>query len=371
MKAMGVKNRCRIHEIPEGIDYIAAMPRMQLYLDYSARIYGIYLRYAAPEDIHVYSVDECFIDIGPYLNLYGKSAREIATMMMEAVYRETGITASAGIGTNLYLAKIAMDIVAKHAEDHIGELDEMSYRKLLWAHRPLTAFWMVGPGTERTLARYGMHTMGDVARASVENQDFLYRIFGIDAELLIDHAWGRESCGMKDIKHYRTMDHSYSNGQVLMRNYGYEEAAVVVREMAEETALDLVSRGLVTHSVYLYVGYDHRAEIPGARGTRNLGARTNLSSRLTEAFVGLYRALVRPGPGIRRICLSCGGVVPEGDPQFDLFTDWDEAEREERLMKSVLEIRARYGKNAMFRAANLLKCSTLRERHAQIGGHRA
>ena len=371
MKALGVKNRCRIHEIPEGIDYIAAMPRMQLYLDYSARIYGIYLRYAAPEDIHVYSVDECFIDIGPYLKLYGKSAREIATILMEAVYRETGITASAGIGTNLYLAKIAMDIVAKHAADHIGELDEMSYRKLLWAHRPLTSFWMIGPGTERTLQRYGMHTMGDVARASIENQDFLYRIFGIDAELLIDHAWGRESCGMQDIKHYRSVDHSYSNGQVLMRNYGYEEAAVVVREMAEETALDLRSRGLVTRSVYLYVGYDHLAEIPGARGARNLGTQTNLSSRLTEAFAGLYRALVQPGPGIRRICLSCGGVVPEGDPQFDLFTDWDAAEREERLMESVLEVRRRYGQNALLRAANLLKCSTLRERHAQIGGHRA
>ena len=371
MKALGVKNRCRIHEIPEGIDYIAAMPRMQLYLDYSARIYGIYLRYAAPEDIHVYSVDECFIDVEPYLKLYGKSPREIAFMLMEAVYRETGITASAGVGTNLYLAKIAMDIVAKHAEDHIGVLDEMSYRRLLWAHKPITSFWMIGPGTERTLERYGMHTMGDIARASIENQDFLYRIFGIDAELLIDHAWGRENCGMREIKHYRSVDHSYSNGQVLMRDYSFEEGLVVVREMAEETALDLVSRGLVTNSAYLYVGYNHTLGVHGPRGTLNLGSRTNAASRLSEAFVKLYRTLVRPELTIRRICLSCGNVTPEGDPQLDLFSDPEEAVREARLMQSVLEVRRRYGQNAMLKASNLLKCSTLRERHAQIGGHRA
>ena len=371
MKAQGVKNRCRIHEIPEGVEYIAAMPRMQLYLDYSARIYRIYLRYAAQEDIHVYSVDECFIDVEPYLRLYGKSAREIAMMLMDAVYRETGITASAGVGTNLYLAKVAMDIVAKHAEDHIGVLDELSYRKLLWAHKPLTSFWMIGSGTERTLQRYGMHTMGDVARASLENQDFLYRIFGIDAELLIDHAWGRESCRMEDIKHYRSADHSYSNGQVLMRDYSFEEAAVVVREMAEETALELLGRGLVTESVYLYVGYNHTLNVPGARGTLHVGHRTNAASLLTEAFVRLYRRIVRPELTIRRICLSCGSVTPEGMPQLDLFTDPDAEERETSLMRSVLDVRRRYGKNALLKASNLLACSTLRERHVQIGGHRA
>ena len=240
MKKLGIRNRCRIHEIPDHIEYIVAKPRMQLYMEYSARIYGIYLNYVAKEDIHVYSVDECFMDVTRYLSLYHLTAKEMAQKLMDAVMEETGITATAGIGTNLYLAKIAMDIVAKHIEDHIGMLDEISYREQLWGHKPLRDFWRIGSRTERKLAGYGIQTMGDIALTSIQSEDWLYKMFGIDAELLIDHAWGCESCKMSDIKNYHTEEHSLSNGQVLMRNYTFEEAAVVVREMTDVLVLDLV-----------------------------------------------------------------------------------------------------------------------------------
>ncbi|WP_243018546.1 hypothetical protein [Dorea formicigenerans] len=244
MKALGIKNRCRIHEIPDCVKYITAMPRMQLYMDYSAKIYGIYLRYVSKEDIHVYSVDECFIDITNYLQLYHLTAKEMAVKLMQAVMEETGITATAGVGTNLYLAKIAMDIVAKHVDDHIGILDEFSYREQLWDHKPLSDFWRIGSRTEKKLAGYGIHTMGDIAMASLRSEDWLYKMFGIDAELLIDHAWGYETCRMSDIKNYHSEEHSLSNGQVLMRNYSFDEALVIVREMTDGEKCILQLRGV-------------------------------------------------------------------------------------------------------------------------------
>ena len=328
MKKLGVKNRCRIHEIPAGIEYITAMPRMQLYIDYSARIYSIYLRYISKEDIHVYSIDECFMDVTNYLSLYHMTEKEMAVELMDAVMKETGITATAGVGTNLYLAKVAMDIVAKHVEDHIGILNEISYRQKLWDHRPLSDFWRIGSRTEKKLAGYGIHTMGDIAYTSVTSEDWLYKMFGIDAELLIDHAWGLESCDIHDIKNYHTEEHSLSNGQVLMRNYSFEEAAVVVREMTDVLVLDLVSKGLITGSITLWIAYDHRYERPSSHGTVRLTSLTNSSSTIMDEVDKLYQKITDRHTGIRRIEICANRVMPEGYLQYDLFTDPATVEKE-------------------------------------------
>ena len=371
MKKLGVKNRCRIHEIPAGIEYITAMPRMQLYIDYSVKIYSIYLRYVSKEDIHVYSIDECFMDVTNYLSLYHMTEKEMAVELMDAVMKETGITATAGIGTNLYLAKVAMDIVAKHVEDHIGILNEISYRQKLWDHRPLSDFWRIGSRTEKKLAGYGIHTMGDIAYTSVTSEDWLYKMFGIDAELLIDHAWGLESCDIHDIKNYHTEEHSLSNGQVLMRNYSFEEAAVVVREMTDVLVLDLVSKGLITGSVTLWIAYDHRYERPSSHGTVRLTSLTNSSSTIMDEVNKLYQKITDRHTGIRRIEICANRVMPEGYLQYDLFTDPAAVEKEKNLQQAILDVKKRYGKNAIMRGANLLDCSTYRERNNQIGGHRA
>ncbi|MDY3715727.1 MAG: DNA repair protein [Blautia sp.] len=371
MKKLGVKNRCRIHEIPAGIEYITAMPRMQLYIDYSARIYSIYLRYISKEDIHVYSIDECFMDVTNYLSLYHMTGKEMAVELMDAVMKETGITATAGIGTNLYLAKVAMDIVAKHVEDHIGILNEISYRQQLWDHRPLSDFWRIGSRTEKKLAGYGIHTMGDIAYTSVTSEEWLYKMFGIDAELLIDHAWGLESCDIHDIKNYHTEEHSLSNGQVLMRNYSFEEAAVVVREMTDVLVLDLVSKGLITGSVTLWIAYDHRYERPSSHGTVRLTSLTNSSSTIMDEVDKLYQKITDRHTGIRRIEICANRVMPEGYLQYDLFTDPATVEKEKNLQQAILDVKKKYGKNAIMRGANLLDCSTYRERNNQIGGHRA
>lgn len=371
MKKLGVKNRCRIHEIPAGIEYITAMPRMQLYIDYSARIYSIYLRYISKEDIHVYSIDECFMDVTNYLSLYHMTEKEMAVELMDAVMKETGITATAGIGTNLYLAKVAMDIVAKHVDDHIGILNEISYRQQLWDHRPLSDFWRIGSRTEKKLAGYGIHTMGDIAYTSVTSEDWLYKMFGIDAELLIDHAWGMETCDIHDIKNYHTEEHSLSNGQVLMRNYSFEEAAVVVREMTDVLVLDLVSKGLITGSVTLWIAYDHRYERPSSHGTVRLTSLTNSSSTIMDEVDKLYQKITDRHTGIRRIEICANRVMPEGYLQYDLFTDPAAVEKEKNLQQAILDVKKKYGKNAIMRGANLLDCSTYRERNNQIGGHRA
>lgn len=371
MKKLGVKNRCRIHEIPAGIEYITAMPRMQLYIDYSVKIYSTYLRYVSKEDIHVYSIDECFMDVTNYLSLYHMTEKEMAVELMDAVMKETGITATAGIGTNLYLAKVAMDIVAKHVDDHIGILNEISYRQQLWDYRPLSDFWRIGSRTERKLSGYGIHTMGDIAYTSVTSEDWLYKMFGIDAELLIDHAWGLESCDIHDIKNYHTEEHSLSNGQVLMRNYSFEEAAVVVREMTDVLVLDLVSKGLTTGSVTLWIAYDHRYERPSSHGTVRLTSLTNSSGTIMDEVDKLYQKITDRHTGIRRIEICANRVMPEGYLQYDLFTDPAAVEKEKNLQQAILDVKRRYGKNAIMRGANLLDCSTYRERNNQIGGHRA
>lgn len=371
MKKLGVKNRCRIHEIPPTIEYITAMPRMQLYIDYSARIYSIYLRYFSPDDIHVYSIDECFIDVTDYLHLYHKTAKEVAVMLMDAVKEDTGICATAGIGTNLYLCKIAMDIVAKHVDDHIGFLDEQLFRERMWGHRPLTDFWRIGPGTERRLARYGIQTMGDIARFSLDNKELLYKMFGVDAELVIDHAWGYEPCTIGDIKSYEPETNSLSSGQVLMRNYSFEEARVVMREMTDLLSLQLVEKELVTDTLSLSISYDHRFGRPSSSRSRRIGFPTNSTRRIMGEMDRLYDEITDRYTGIRRISICCDRVKHEGYMQMDLFMDAQEPEREKSLQKAMLSIRKRYGTNAVMRGSNLLECSNFRERNAQIGGHRA
>lgn len=371
MKALGIKNRCRIHEIPDCVKYITAMPRMQLYMDYSAKIYGIYLRYVSKEDIHVYSVDECFIDVTNYLQLYHLTAKEMAVKLMQAVMEETGITATAGVGTNLYLAKIAMDIVAKHVDDHIGILDEFSYREQLWDHKPLSDFWRIGSRTEKKLAGYGIHTMGDIAMASLRSEDWLYKMFGIDAELLIDHAWGYETCRMSDIKNYHSEEHSLSNGQVLMRNYSFDEALVIVREMTGNLVLDLFEKGLVTSSITLWIAYDHRYEHEASKGTVKLERGSNSSKKIIDAVADLYLRIADKYTGIRRIEVCANRVAPESYVQYSLFDDPKQTDKERHLQEAVLNVKQRYGKNAIMRGSNLLECSTYRERNEQIGGHRA
>lgn len=371
MKKLGVKNRCRIHEIPPNIEYITAMPRMQLYIDYSSDIYEIYLKYVSPDDIHVYSIDECFIDVTNYMSLYHKNPKELAITLMESVFKETGICATAGIGTNLYLSKIAMDIIAKHADDHIGFLDEDLFKVKLWEHKPLTDFWRIGSGTARRLERNGIYTMGDLARASLYNEDFLYKQFGIDAELLIDHAWGIEPCTIEHIKAYEPETNSLSSGQVLMRNYSFDEARVIVNEMTDLLVLDLVEKNLVTESVTLYISYDHRFERPGSNGTAKLYYPTNSSKKIIDAVDKLYKKITDRYTGIRRINICCNKVTKEGYYQMDLFTDPIKIEKEKLIQRAMLDIRKRYGTNAVMRGINLLECSNFIERNHQIGGHRA
>ena len=404
------------------LDYIIATPRMAYYIEYSTKIYNIYLKYIAPEDIHVYSIDEVFIDATNYLNTYNLSARGLATEMMLDVLNTTGVTATAGIGTNLYLSKVAMDIQAKHipADDNgmrIAELDEMSYRRSLWSHRPLTDFWRVGRGYAKKLEGHGLFTMGDIARCSLGkstdyfNEDFLYKLFGINAELLIDHAWGWEPCTIADIKAYKPSANSLGSGQVLHCAYPFEKAKLIVREMTDLLALDLVDKRLVTDQLVLTVGYDMesltdpmirkayhgevttdhygRAVPKSAHGSANLGRQTSSAKLLLDAVTALYERIVDKNLLIRRVNITANHVVDEAGvqkngnlEQLDLFTDYaaaqakkeaEEAElaREKRMQKAMLEIKKKHGKNAILKGMNLEEGATTVDRNRQIGGHKA
>ena len=403
------------------LDYIAAPPRMAHYIEYSTRIYNVYLKYIAPEDIHVYSIDEVFIDATDYLNSYNLSARELATKMVMDVLETTGVTASAGIGTNLYLAKIAMDIRAKHIEMdkngvRIAELDEMSYRRLLWPHRPLTDFWRVGKGYARKLEEQGLFTMGDIARCSLGkttdyyNEDLLYKLFGINAELLIDHAWGWESCTIADIKAYKPATNSIGSGQVLQSPYTFDKAKLIVREMTDLLVLDLVDKRLVTDQLVLTVGYDienltnpeirksyrgavttdpYGRSVPKpAHGTANLGRQTSSTKLILNAVTALFERIAHKNLLIRRINITANHVVNEASvqkaddvEQLDLFTDYaavqaekeaEEAElaRERKMQNTVLQIKKKYGKNAILKGMNLEEGATTLDRNRQIGGHK-
>ncbi|MCD7729117.1 MAG: DNA methylase [Clostridia bacterium] len=396
-----------------GLDYVIAPPRMAYYIEYSTKIYEIYLKYVSEEDIHVYSIDEVFIDATDYLKLYKLTAREFAMKMIKDVLRTTGITATAGIGTNLYLCKVAMDIVAKHIpadEDgvRIAELDEMSYRRQLWNHRPLTDFWRVGKGYAVKLEQLGLYTMGDIAECSLGkkgdlfNEDLLYKTFGVNAELLIDHAWGWESCTIADIKAYEPQSTSLSSGQVLQSPYPYDKGRIIVKEMAEGLALDLVEKKLVTDQIVLTVGYDadnkdyngeytldrYGRKIPKhAHGTENLGRQTSSSRLITQAALTLYDRIMDKKLLLRRINIVANRTVAESeakvkDEQLDLFTDYEqlekqrkeeerELEREKRRQAAEVEIKKKYGKNAILKGTDFEEGATAKERNGQIGGHKA
>ena len=397
------------------IDYIVAKPRMALYMEYSTRIYSIYTQFIAPEDIHPYSIDEVFIDATHYLKTYKTTPRELAIKLIHAVYDETGITATAGIGTNLYLCKVAMDIVAKHmpADERgvrIAELDEMTYREKLWDHRPLTDFWRVGRGYANKLESCGLFTMGDVARCSMTNEDRLYKLFGVNAELLIDHAWGWEPCTIEAIKAYKPESNSISSGQVLQSPYSFEKAKLVVREMTEQLVLELVDKHLVTDQMVLTVGYDienlsdpaRRAKYDGpvetdrygrkipksAHGSINLKRQTSSTRLITTAVMELFARIVHRDLLVRRMYVVANKIVDEKDirdeapEQLDMFTDYAEVQRqkeaeaavlekERRGQLAMLEIKKKFGKNAILKGMNLQEGATAKERNATIGGHKA
>lgn len=372
LKAMGVKNRCRLYEIPEYLDYIIAAPRMQKYIDYAARVHGLYLKYFSAADIYPYSVDESFLDVTGYLQLYQKSPRELAAFLIAEIKKEIGIPVTCGIGTNLYLAKIALDITAKRSPDFIGELNEETYRETLWDHTPLTDFWRIGNGTARRLAKYGITTMRRIAETS---EDFFYDRFGIDGELLIDHAWGREPTTIADIKAYKPKTNCLTSGQVLLRDYKFEEARIIVQEMMDLLCLDLVDKHLVTSSVSLYVGYSHTVYAPPAKGTASIKIETNSDAVIIPAVVELYDRITDRRLPIRRVVLNCNNVVTDTGLQqlsiFDRAVTLEALERDHRRQKAVLEIKKRYGKNAMLKGMDLLDAATTQERNRQIGGHKS
>ena len=420
LKAYGIPGRARLFEVKQkarGIDFIIAPPRMAHYIEVSSRVYSVYLKYIAPEDIHVYSIDEVFMDVTNYLATYKMTAHQLAMTMIRDVLSQTGITATAGIGTNLYLCKVAMDIMAKKAPAdkdgvRIAELDEQTYRRELWDYRPITKFWRVGRGIANKLAFYGIDTMGRLARMSEQNEELLYKLFGVNAELLIDHAWGWEPCTIADVKAYRPETNSFSSGQVLQEPYTFQKARVVIQEMAEGMALDLVAKRMVTDQLVLTVGYDaecltrpdirdlYHGEIitnyygklvpKHAHGSLRFDKPTSSSRLLMNGAAELFDRHVNPNLLIRRLNLCVNHVVPESTlaqqpaqpQQLDLFTDYETLERqqqeeqarldkERRLQEAQLKIKQRFGKNAILRGLNYSEGATAKERNAQIGGHRA
>ncbi|MCR0272708.1 DNA repair protein [[Clostridium] innocuum] len=367
MKEQGVHNRCRIFEIPDNISYITAMPRMNLYMRYSADIYGIYLKYISREDIHVYSIDEAFLDVSEYLQMYSVSAKELARMILQDIYTTTGITATVGIGTNLYLAKIALDITAKHAKDNMGVLDEQLYRETLWHHKPVSDFWQVGRGISKRLEKYSVADMYDIAHM---DERILYREFGVNAEYLIDHAWGREPTTIKEIKAYKSKSNSLSNSQILFEDYNYEEALLVLKEMVELNVQNLVESHRVTDHIGLYIGYSAR-NVKATGGSRKLSNVTNSYAYLRNAFIELYRETVNRQELVHMLSISFGNVVDEMYETYDLFTDFNALEKEKKLQLTLLNIKHKFGKNAVIKGMNLLNKATAISRNKLVGGHNA
>lgn len=367
LKAMGIPGRCRLFEIPKNIDFIIAPPRMSLYIDISARIYGIFLRYLSADDIHPYSIDECFMDVTDYLDLYGLSAKQLAEQMMADILRETGITSACGIGTNLYLCKIALDIMAKHEPDRIAYLDELSYREKLWDHRPITDFWRIGRGTARRLQQAGITTMRQVTQT---DEDFLYRLFGVDAEILIDHAWGIEPVTIADIKAYKPQNTGLSTAQVLPRDTDYETVRLLLKEMADSLALDLTDQGMVTGSVGVHVRYARG--FSGRTGAvRSISTVTSSGRVLRQKVLEIFDSFADPHAMYKGLLISYNHLQPEAFAQADLFNDSASLERDRRLQKAQLAIQKKYGKNALLKGMDLLDGATAIERNQQIGGHKS
>ncbi|RNL20611.1 DNA repair protein [Slackia faecicanis] len=412
LKKLGVRNRCRLFEIPEGIPYTAVVPRMKRYMEASSDIYAIYLQFVSPEDIHIYSIDECFIDATPYLALYGKTAHEFADMLMGEVLQRTGIRATAGIGANLFLAKVALDITAKHERGGIGMLDERSFKQDIWFHRPITDIWGIGPGIARRLERHGIRDLASVAAA---DPDVLYREFGKNAEYLIDHAWGQEPCTIAEIQAYRPEGRSIVNGQVLPGTYSFSEARMVLAEMIDASVLDLVEQGLSCNHIALSVGYAREASAENRSGntsaalsqgagrayeaqpeatnffdgghgkravgrsvyhdrtgaSRTLGRRTNSRRYLMDRFLELYDETTRRDTPIKRLSICFAGLDTEEFATYTLFDSPEADEAERNLQQAVVNVRAKFGKNAVLKATSLYEKATARERNNQIGGHRA
>ncbi len=375
MKALGVKNRCRVFEIPHGIDYITAKPRMRRYIEKSADIYSIYLRYFSPDDIHVYSIDECFIDLTPYLKLYATTPTELVRRIMREVLTETQIPATAGIGTNLFLAKVALDITAKKAADGLGFLDREGFLATVSRHRPITDIWQIGGGIARRLSHFGVYDLYGVTQLP---ESVLYREFGVNAEYLIDHANGIEPCTMADIKAYTPDTTSLSSGQVLFEPYSYDDALLILTEMVEALTLDLIRTHRAADSISLSVGYnregrfdDPRSTRPATGATLKLPACTNSLDLLNERFTEIYRKTTDPHTPIRRINITLGGITDESCVGADMFTDTAAVEREHKLLGAVVEIKDKYGKNAILRGTSYEKKATMRARNLMIGGHNA
>ena len=411
LKAYGIPGRARLFEVNqkvrevqrrtgEKIEFTIAKPQMAKYVEYSTKVYNVYLKYVSAEDIHAYSIDECFLDLTRYLKLYKKTARELVKTIIQDVFTTTGITATGGIGTNLYLCKIAMDVMAKHVEAdsdgvRIAELDEMSYRKQLWSHRPITSFWQVGRGIAERLencrlnAGRGIYTMGDIARVSVKNPEALYKLFGVNAEILIDHAWGYEPCTIADIKKAKPRNRSTGEGQVLQDPYPFDKARLVVREMVDTVSMTLIAHDLVTNAMVLTVGYDRENVDKGiyrgetvmdvygrmlpkpAHGTANIGYYTSSQSVMADAVMKLFDRIVDPKLTVRRLNLVAVDIVDASHEQYDLFTDVKKQEREKKRLKAELLIKKRFGKNAIVKGMDLQEGATTIERNGQIGGHRA
>ena len=365
MKSLGVKNRCRMFEIPKGIEYIIAKPRMKKYIEYAADIYELYLRHIDKDDIHVYSIDESFIDVTDYLKMYHLTAKQFASRLMDEIAETKGIPATAGIGTNLYLAKIALDITAKKVPDHIGYLDEETYRRTLWKHRPITDFWHVAKGTAARLAKMGVYDMEGVTRVP---EEIMYKVFGINAELLIDHAWGRESCTLADIKSYKSESKSISNSQILFEDYTFEKAQLVMDEMVLSGCHRLMREHLITNKVGIYVGYSKDIVVPTG-GTVRMHETTNLYSIIKPYVRKLFQQTTDQTAPIRRIGIDFTNLVDDCCEGYDLFTDMEAISREKRSEGAVLHLQDRYGKNAVLRASDLLEGATAIQRNKLIGGH--
>lgn len=411
LKAYGIPGRARLFEVNqkvrevlrrtgEKIEFTIAKPQMAKYVEYSTKVYNVYLKYVSAEDIHAYSIDECFLDLTRYLKLYKKTARELVKTIIQDVFATTGITATGGIGTNLYLCKIAMDVMAKHVDAdadgvRIAELDEMSYRRQLWSHRPITSFWQVGRGIAERLencrlnAGRGIYTMGDIARVSVKNPEALYKLFGVNAEILIDHAWGYEPCTITDIKKSKPRNRSTGEGQVLQDPYPFDKARLVVREMVDTVSMTLIAHDLVTNAMVLTVGYDRENVDKGiyrgetvmdvygrllpkpAHGTASIGYYTSSQSVMADAVMKLFDRIVDPKLTVRRLNLVAADIVDASHEQYDLFTDVQKQEKEKKRLKAELLIKKRFGKNAIVKGMDLQEGATTIERNGQIGGHRA
>lgn len=365
MKMLGVKNRCRIFEIPPTIKYIVATPRMKKYIEYSANIYAIYLKYFAKEDIHVYSIDEAFMDATKYLKLYKLNPIELAKKIIKDIFKTYGITATAGIGTNMYLAKIALDITAKHNPNNIGYLDEEKYKKELWHHKPLSDFWQIGRGIEKRLNKMGIFDMYDVGHT---NQKRLYKEFGVNAEYLIDHSWGKESCTIADIKAYKPKTNSITNSQVLFEDYSFTKARLVLKEMVEAGSLRLVESNLVTDTVGLYIGYSKNT-INSTGGTRKLTNYTNIYSELLKVSLEIYDKTTDKNIAIRRLGISFANVIETENVQLSLFTDQEKIDEERKIELAICSIKSKMGKNAIIRGMDLEEGATTILRNKLIGGH--